>query len=75
MLKDREAITVRPGELLEPIQFDQLEAVLEEKLNRPVTKKMYWLMHFIQKSLRNMRKQQNPLAIFQFLTHRHSYMA
>ncbi|WP_312129130.1 pyruvate carboxylase [Lysinibacillus capsici] len=39
LLKDREAITVRPGELLEPIQFDQLEAVLEEKLNRPVTKK------------------------------------
>lgn len=39
VLKDREAITVRPGELLEPIQFDQLEAVLEEKLNRPVTKK------------------------------------
>lgn len=39
VLKDREAITVRPGELLEPVQFDQLEAVLEEKLNRPVTKK------------------------------------
>ncbi|EKU41647.1 pyruvate carboxylase [Lysinibacillus fusiformis ZB2] len=39
VLKDREAITVRPGELLEPIQFDQLEVVLEEKLNRPVTKK------------------------------------
>lgn len=39
VIKDREAITVRPGELLEPIQFDQLEAVLEEKLNRPVTKK------------------------------------
>lgn len=39
VLKDREAITVRPGELLEPIQFEQLEAVLEDKLNRPVTKK------------------------------------
>ncbi len=39
VLKDREAISVRPGELLEPIQFDQLEAVLETKLNRPVTKK------------------------------------
>ncbi|KOY82546.1 pyruvate carboxylase [Lysinibacillus macroides] len=39
VLKDREAITVRPGELLEPIQFDQLEAALEDKLNRPVTKK------------------------------------
>ncbi|WP_445479551.1 pyruvate carboxylase [Lysinibacillus irui] len=39
VLKDREAITVRPGELLEPIQFEQLEAVLEEKLNRPVSKK------------------------------------
>ncbi|MFD4489455.1 pyruvate carboxylase [Lysinibacillus fusiformis] len=39
VLKDRKAITVRPGELLEPIQFEQLEAVLEEKLNRPVSKK------------------------------------
>jgi len=39
VLKDREAITVRPGELLEPIHFEQLEAVLEDKLNRPVTKK------------------------------------
>ncbi|NOG30117.1 pyruvate carboxylase [Lysinibacillus fusiformis] len=39
VLKDRKAITVRPGELLEPIQFEQLEAVLEEKLNGPVSKK------------------------------------
>ncbi|WP_286923678.1 pyruvate carboxylase, partial [Lysinibacillus sp. UBA6686] len=39
VLKDREAITVRPGELLEPIHFEQLEAVLEDKLDRPVTKK------------------------------------
>ena len=39
MLKDREAITVRPGELLEPVHFEQLKAVLEDKLNRPVTKK------------------------------------
>jgi len=39
VLKDRKAITVRPGELLEPIQFEQLEAGLEEKLNRPVSKK------------------------------------
>ncbi len=39
VLKDRQAITVRPGELLEPIQFEQLETVLEDKLNRPVTKK------------------------------------
>lgn len=39
VLKDREAITVRPGELLEPIHFEQLEAMLEDKLNRPVTKK------------------------------------
>ncbi|AVK85647.1 pyruvate carboxylase [Lysinibacillus sp. B2A1] len=39
VLKDREAITVRPGELLEPVHFEQLKAVLEDKLNRPVTKK------------------------------------
>ena len=34
VLKDREAITVRPGELLEPVNFEQLEAVLEDKLAR-----------------------------------------
>ncbi|MEK5230985.1 pyruvate carboxylase [Lysinibacillus sp. FSL K6-0232] len=39
VLKDREAITVRPGELLEPIQFEQLAAHLEDQLSRPVTKK------------------------------------
>lgn len=39
VLKDREAIAVRPGELLEPIQFEQLKTALEDKLNRPVTKK------------------------------------
>ncbi|MFJ7950388.1 pyruvate carboxylase, partial [Lysinibacillus sp. NPDC096418] len=38
VLKDREAITVRPGELLEPVNFEQLEMILEEKLNRSVTK-------------------------------------
>lgn len=39
VLKDREAITVRPGELLEPVNFDQLRAVLEEKIIHPVTNK------------------------------------
>ncbi|WP_341301810.1 pyruvate carboxylase [Lysinibacillus sp. FSL H8-0500] len=39
VLKDREAIAVRPGELLESIQFEQLKTALEDKLNRPVTKK------------------------------------
>ncbi|WP_107923192.1 pyruvate carboxylase [Lysinibacillus parviboronicapiens] len=38
VLKDREAITVRAGELLAPVDFAQLEAVLEDKLQRPVTK-------------------------------------
>ncbi|QDQ01575.1 pyruvate carboxylase [Lysinibacillus fusiformis] len=37
VLKDREAITVRPGELLAPVDFAQLGAVLEDKLHRPVT--------------------------------------
>ena len=37
ILKDREAITVRPGELLEDIDFEQLRDDLNEKLNRPVT--------------------------------------
>ncbi|TKI48546.1 pyruvate carboxylase [Lysinibacillus tabacifolii] len=39
VLKEREPITVRPGELLEPVNFEQLEEVLADKLNRPVTKK------------------------------------
>ncbi|QBP41583.1 pyruvate carboxylase [Paenisporosarcina antarctica] len=36
ILKDREAITVRPGELLEPVNFDELKEELFHKLNRPV---------------------------------------
>lgn len=37
ILKDREAITVRPGELLEPIDFDKLKEELFHKLSRPVS--------------------------------------
>lgn len=39
ILKDREAITVRPGELLEPINFEQLKSELEEKFVRTITNK------------------------------------
>lgn len=39
ILKDREAITVRAGELLEPVNFEEIEKILSEKLPRPVTKK------------------------------------
>ena len=37
ILKDREAITVRPGELLEDVDFEELRNELNEKLERPVT--------------------------------------
>ncbi|MFC7685543.1 pyruvate carboxylase [Ureibacillus sp. GCM10028918] len=37
ILKDREAITVRPGELLEPVNFEELEEALTQKLGRSVT--------------------------------------
>ncbi len=37
ILKGREAITVRPGERLEPVDFDQLKETLYHKLNRQVT--------------------------------------
>ncbi|WP_172369807.1 pyruvate carboxylase [Sporosarcina jiandibaonis] len=37
ILKDREAITVRPGELLEDADFIQIRDELNKKLNRPVT--------------------------------------
>lgn len=37
ILKDREAITVRPGELLEDVDFEQMRDELNKKLNRPVT--------------------------------------
>ncbi|PUB18051.1 pyruvate carboxylase [Paenisporosarcina sp. OV554] len=36
ILKDRQAITVRPGELLEPVNFEQLKEELFHKLGRPV---------------------------------------
>lgn len=39
VLKEREAITVRPGELLEPVDFEKLSAQLEEKMGRTPTKK------------------------------------
>ncbi len=38
VLKGRQAITVRPGELLEPVDFDKLTAELEEKLECQPTK-------------------------------------
>ncbi|KXH79864.1 pyruvate carboxylase [Sporosarcina sp. HYO08] len=37
VLKEREAITVRPGELLEEVDFEKLRGELNEKLGRPVT--------------------------------------
>jgi pyruvate carboxylase len=37
VLKEREPITVRPGELLEDVDFDKLRDELNEKLGRPVT--------------------------------------
>lgn len=38
VLKEREAITVRPGELLAPINFEKLEEELVQKIGRAVTK-------------------------------------
>lgn len=38
VLKGREAITVRPGELLKPVDFEKLAAELEEKLGYQPTK-------------------------------------
>ena len=37
VLKERQPITVRPGELLEPADFDEIKKYLFEKLERPVT--------------------------------------
>ena len=37
ILKEREPITVRPGELLEPADFDEIKKTLYDKLGRPVT--------------------------------------
>lgn len=37
ILKGKEAITVRPGELLEPVDFVQLEQELFKQIKRPVT--------------------------------------
>ncbi len=39
ILKDRKAITVRPGELLEPVDFKQLEEEVKPLFDRPITKK------------------------------------
>lgn len=37
ILKDREPITVRPGELLDPIDFDELKGELSEQIGREAT--------------------------------------
>ncbi len=37
ILKDRKPITVRPGELLEPVNFEEIEKHLFEKMGRPVS--------------------------------------
>lgn len=37
VLKDREPITVRPGELLEPVDFKEIRDKLFNKYNRPIT--------------------------------------
>ncbi|HSJ37222.1 MAG TPA: pyruvate carboxylase [Planococcus sp. (in: firmicutes)] len=37
VLKERKPITVRPGELLEPVDFEEIGKILYEKLDRPVT--------------------------------------
>ncbi len=37
ILKDKEAITVRPGELLEDVDFTEIRNTLYEKLQRPVS--------------------------------------
>lgn len=37
ILKEREAITVRPGELLEAVDFDAVKKELDEKYNRDMT--------------------------------------
>lgn len=37
ILKERKPITVRPGELLEPVDFEEISQMLYEKLDRPVT--------------------------------------
>lgn len=37
ILKGKKPLTIRPGELLEPADFDQIRTMLAEVLNRPVT--------------------------------------
>ncbi len=37
ILKERKPITVRPGELLEPADFDEIKKTLYDKLERPIT--------------------------------------
>lgn len=36
-MKERKPITVRPGELLEPADFDEIKKTLYDKLERPIT--------------------------------------
>ena len=51
ILKDREAITVRPGELLEPVDFEAVREKLFNKLGRPVTSQEILSLYSISKSI------------------------
>ncbi|WCN39758.1 pyruvate carboxylase [Aneurinibacillus uraniidurans] len=62
ILKGRDYFTSRPGELLPPADFDEIKAMLEEKLERPVTD--FDLMSYVMypKVFLDMQKRQQEFG-------------
>lgn len=62
ILKGRDYFTSRPGELLPPADFDEIKAMLEEKLERPITD--FDLMSYVMypKVFLDMQKRQQEFG-------------
>lgn len=66
ILKERKAITVRPGELLEPVNFEKLAEELEEKIGHKPTKKdllAYALYPKVFEEYSSMRSQFGDISV------------
>ena len=74
ILKGKEPLTVRPGELLEPVDFDALKEELFHKLGREVTMFDVVAYALYPKVFMDYEKLLSFMAMYLCLIHRHSSM-
>jgi pyruvate carboxylase len=76
ILKGQEPITVRPGELLEPVSFDDIKAEFKETHDLELSDQdAVCILRFIRKCLPSMLRQRNCTGTSQCLIHRPSSTA